>query len=489
MITEEKILGFKISDWVEMIDTKEAKNANKALKYFDGLQEEEMEKLLSCPYKGRKDWQKRGVIPRWRNLTQMIVEKSGKLFKDQPPSLSVYNGTDANELLSEQISEEFDKAGWLEVFNNHDSVVRLLKTGIILTQFDTESQSLVFETLHRGNCALISDTLQKKILGLIYKTSEFGKVETYRIITLDEYIDLIEVEENGSSRVSIANRIPNPYKIVPITLFHDTRLPRTGNWNVPGMDLVSINELYNLHLTDSEQAISWSKFPKLIMIDCDVSGSENETEYVMVPGEIMPRLVNKSSEVVAGPSKAIALQSNGTGNASIEYKTPEVNIEPLDNVVQNWINQFSYDWSVRLNVAGQGSANSGFQLIVEELPNTELRQQRAKMMAYGFAKLYDVVRIVLNTQYNRIVFPYDTTLFIEFDNPSLPVDDKQEEEVWDLRIAGNRATVVDYLIIKQGYTKEEAQQKYEEIKSINRSDITLAEAKQTNTQINQQADA
>jgi hypothetical protein len=238
--------------------------------------------------------------------------------------------------------------------------------------------------------------------------------------------------------------------------------------------------MYNLHLTDSEQAISWSKFPKLIMIDCDVTGSENETEYVMVPGEVMPRLVNKSSDVVAGPSKAIALQSNGTGNASIEYKTPEVNIEPLDNVVQNWVLQFSYDWSVRLNVAGEGNARSGFQLIVEELPNRELRQQRAKMMQYSFAKLYDIIRTIVNIQFNRIVLPLETTLFIEFDQPDLPADDKQEEEVWDLRIAGNRATVIDYLMIKQGFTRDEAQTKYEEIKLINSRNINATDVASNN---------
>lgn len=481
MITEEKILGFKITDWVEMIDTKEAKQCNKALKYYDGLQEEEMEKLLSCPNKGRKDWRQRGVIPRWRNLTQMIVEKSGKLFKDQPPNVSVYGPNDVlDESTTLLVNELLTKSEWLEIFNNHDSLVRLLKTSVILTQFDVETKSLVFESLHRGNCAIITDTLAKKPLGLIFQTSEYGKIETYRIITLDEYIDLIEVEENGTKRVSISSRVPNPYGIVPITMFHDTRLPRSGIWNVPGMDLITINEMYNLHLTDSEQAISWSKFPKLIMIDCDVMGSDNETEYVMVPGEVMPRLVNKSSDVVAGPSKAIALQSNGTGNASIEYKTPEVNIEPLDNVVQNWVLQFSYDWSVRLNVAGEGSATSGFQVVVEELPNKELRQQRAKMMQYSFARLFDVIRTIVNAQYGRTVIPLDTTLFIEFNQPELPVDDKQNEEVWDLRIAGNRASVIDYLMIEQGYTKEEAMSKYEEIKSINSSNVAEVTTQQNN---------
>lgn len=483
-ITEEKILGFKISDWVEMIDTTEAKQCNKALKYFDGLQEEEMEKLLSCPYKGRKKWKERGIIPRWRNLTQMIIEKSGKLFKDQPPTVQVY-GEDRtiDEVQTEALVEELENSDWTEVFTNLDSLVRLLKTGVLLTQYDVVSKSLVFEALHRGNCAIITDVLQKNVVGIIYKTSEYDKIETYRIITLSEYIDLIENEENGTKRVSIANRMPNPYGIVPITFFHDTRLPRKGIWNVPGMDLISINELYNLHITDAEYAISWSKFPNLIIIDAIVESSQDyEATEMLYPGELIPRTTFQPSDVMSGPSKAIVLQSNGDKNASVDYKTPEVNIQPLDLVVQNWVHQFSYDWSVRLNVAGEGNARSGFQLVVEELPNRELRQQRGKMMSYAFNKLFNVIKKVLAVQYGRDIFQPNSTIFIEFDQPELPVDEKAMEEVWDLRIAGNRATVVDYLQVVQGYPLEEAKQKYEEIKSINRSDITLQES---NNQINQ----
>lgn len=465
----QKILGFEIEDWVEMLDTEEAKLANKSLKYYDGRQEEEMIKLLNCPYKGRKDWKNRGIIPRWRNITQMVVEKSGKLFKDQAPIIEVYSNNNINEIETDILTELLYKANWLEFFNNHDSVTRLLKNGIVLTQWDIEEQCPVFETLHRGNCVIITDTYQKNVLGLIYKTSEYGKVETYRIITKDEYIDLVEVEEHQTSKVSISSRIPNPYKIVPITIFYDTRLPRTGIWNEPGADLISINELYNLHLTDSEQAIHWSKFPKLIMIDCDLGEEESETEQVIDIGDKMPRLRNKQSDIVAGPAKAISLRSFGNGNASIEYKTPTVNIEPLDLVIQNWIEQFSYDWSVRLNVAGQGSANSGFQLVVEELPNTELRQQRARMMEYGFKRLFKVLKTIINIQMNRIVFGDESELYITFPNPKLPVNEVENEDVWQKRIDGNRATIIDYLMEVKGLDKVEAEIKYKEIQELNKS--------------------
>lgn len=474
---EEKILSLTIKQWVELIDTNEAKAAQKALNYFDGLQLTEMEKLLSCPYKGRRKWQERGIIPRFRNLTNMVVEKSAKLFKDTAPKIEVFNNGSIDELLTEQLSDLLYKANWLEVFNNADSVIRLLKTGLILTQFDPEENAFQFEILHRGNCSIIVDGNYKSIQGLIFKTSELGKIETYRIITKEEYIDLIEVEENDISRISISNRVPNPYGIIPVTAFHDTHLPRNGFWNVPGLDLISMNELYNLHLTDSEYAISWAKFPTLFMIDCELADTSSETEEVVYPGEKIPRTVPVTGGMTGGPSKAIALMSNGTNSASIEYKAPDVAIEPLDNVVNNWVEQFSFDWSVKLTVGGSGSATSGFQVVVEEIPNKELRQQRAKMMQYSFSKLFSVIRTIINTQFQREVFPSTAELFIEFNVKSIPVDEKTNEEVWDLRIAGNRASIVDYLIEEKGLSKEEATQKMLEIKSINRFEQTAEAVK------------
>lgn len=472
MIKEPEILGYTLQKWVEFLDTEEAECASKCLDYYDGCQEEQMEELLSCPLKGRLNWKERGIIPRWRNITNMVVEKSGKLFKDNPPTIEIYldKADQPDDQQTTILSDELYKTDWLEFFNNLDSTTRLLKTSIVLVQWDLEDKALAFELLHRGNCALLMDITLKHCVGLIYQISEVGKLETYRIITQDEYIDVMEEEVlGGASKITITNRIPNPYGIIPIAIFHDTRLPRNGIWNHPGMDLISINELYNLHLTDSEYAISWSKLSTLFLIDCDFSseGSNGGMVEAEIYGSALPRMVQAEPSLVTGPSRAVFLQSNGNGSASIEYKNPVVDIEPLDAVVQNWVEQFSYDWSVRLSVAGQGNATSGFQLVVEELPNRELRQQRAKMFNNGFRRLYQIIIQVLNTHYGyQLLNPLGDT-YVEFNEPELPVDDKTNEEMWDLRINGGRASIIDYIMDEYSLTEDEAIIKAQQIKLYN----------------------
>lgn len=468
---EEKILGYTLQEWVEMTDCDEAENVEKCLEYYDGEQEEAMEELLSCPHRGRKNWKERGFIPRFRNITQMVVEKSGKLFKDNPPTITIFdqNTKTANQRATETLLSELDKTDWLEFFNNLDSTTRLVKTTMVLVQYDIIDKSLAFEILHRSNSAVILDPTMKHVVALIYQTSESDKIETYRIITVDEYIDLIETEDAiGVSRVTISQRIPNPYGIVPVAVFHDTRTPRTGFWNKPGMDLIGINELYNLHLTDSEMTISWNKLPTLFT-NCSFDDSNTQLELAVAYGQKLPHYMASESALIGGPSRVIQVDSQGVDNPFIEYKSPAIDIKPLDEVVTNWIQQFGHDWSVRMvtDTGGQGKANSGFQLIVEEIPNRELRQQRAKMFANGFKRLYKTIATVLNVQTGRELLPLDSEAFVEFAHAELPTDPTQEQQTWDLAINGGRASVIDYLVEIKGFTKEEAIIKAQEIQQFN----------------------
>jgi hypothetical protein len=477
MQQEEKILGFTLQEWVEMTDCEEAEDVEKALDYYDGDQEDEMEELLSDPHRGRKNWKERGIIPRFRNITNMVVEKSGKLFKDNAPVIEIFDkgSKQPNQRATDNLLAEFDKTDWLEFFNNLDSTTRLVKTAMVLVQFDSIDKSLAFEILHRGNSAVILDPTMKHVMALIYQTSEADKIETYRIITLDEYIDLIETEDAiGVSRVTISSRIPNPYGIVPVAVFHDTRTPRTGFWNKPGMDLISINELYNLHLTDSEYAISWNKLPTLFT-NCAFDDGNTQLELAVAYGQKLPHYMASESSLIGGPSRVIQVDSQGVDSPFIEYKSPNIDIKPLDEVVTNWIEAFGHDWSVRMSTAtgGHGSANSGFQLIVEEIPNRELRQQRAKMFSHGFKRLYKTIATVLNTQYGRELLPIDSEAFVEFGQTELPADPIQEQQTWDLAIRGGRASVIDYLMEMKGLTKEEALVKALEIQQLNSQFTTV----------------
>lgn len=467
--------GLNAQQWVELLKGDKARFAKKALNYFDGQQEGEVEKLLSDPYKGRRNWKTRGIIPRYRNLTRMIVEKSAQLFIGQAPSFEVYqnNSDTIDENETQYFSDEMYKTEWYEFFINVDAVVRLLKTAIVLQQYNDIDGRVELELLHRGNCAAITNPINRSIQAMIYITSEYEGVNTYRIITETEYIDLTEIVKDGKSTISVSEAVPNPYGMVPATVFYDTTLPRSGIWQEAPRDLVSVNELVNLHITDSEYAISWAKLPTLFTIDCDVIGGGSSMEVMEVEGSALPRQMPADQSSTGGPSRSVALMSNGQGTPSVQYLRPDVNLEPLDKVVDGWIKAFASDWSVRIKTAGEGSASSGFQLVVEEMPNLELRMQRQRMFESAFKRFYSVFKVVMGNA-TGATFKPNTILVVEFTEPHLPTDTKQQEEVWDARINGGRASIIDYLMETQGMTQDEAEVKMVEIAAYNKGSTNQA---------------
>ena len=114
--------GLTATQWVRLLQTDRAKWAMKSLNYLDGLQLEELTRTLSDPGHGRKNWRSRGFIPRTRNLTKAIIEKSAQLFCDSAPSLNVWRdkAKTPDDVLTQRLMDELHKVDWVEFFNNVD---------------------------------------------------------------------------------------------------------------------------------------------------------------------------------------------------------------------------------------------------------------------------------------------------------------------------------------------------------------------------------
>ena len=471
--TSEKLL-----ELVQEMNTIESHKANKALNYYDGLQKEELIKVLD---ETRKAWRSDSVIPRTRNLTKMIVEKSGQIIHDTPPVYSVFDRAEddnPNEEATERLIELLNKADSIETWINLDEVVRLLKTALLLVAWNEEAQCIVYDILHRGNSVIKWEPVSKLPVLLLYRLWSSDGKDAYRLYLEDSIIDFVhEPVLQGSGTVSIKNDEDNPYGIVPVAQFYDTQAPRTGFWNVVPHDIVDMNEIYNISITESEYAMSWMKKPTLFtntqLADSHVEetasyGRDVETTTQLGVTSKFPhqRLDSQTDKVKFGPSTAIQLDSTGVDSPFAEFKAPDVDLAPLSEVVDHWVKSFASDWSVRIDVGGEGRASSGFQLIVEELPNMELRRQRQKMFAVGLTRTFGVVKIVANT-HSDANFTEESKLFVTFTEPSLPVDTKIEEELWSHKIEKGRASVVDYFVEVKGMSPEEAVEKIAEIEEIN----------------------
>lgn len=455
-------------EYAELIDTDKAKFVKKALDYFDGLQEPHMINLLNSYGIGRTNWQTRGIIPRFRNLTKMVVEKSGMLFNGNEPTIEIY--TDATELTDDQVQTEayieiLEKAGWIDTFINLDQVVRLTKTGCLLINYDGETDNLIFDILHRGNCEVVINPNNREIMMIVYITGEYANSRSFRVITKDVYCDF-NVDNNGA--VADVTEQANPFGIVPVVPFYDTQKPRMGFWVEAPKDLVSINEMYNIHLTDSEFAAKWEKYPTLFTNLTPSSNARNVETYNSDTTSPSTRAVlgfgngTASAGNVGGPDRMIQMDGQGVDNPFIDYKSPHVDLKALDEVFNQWVRDFAYDWSVRVKTSGDGTATSGFQLVVEEIDNLELRKQRQRMFEAGMEKMYETIRTIWNATHGQ-VFTQESVSCVEFADPILPVDAKAQEETWTIRITEGRASLVDYFMETKGYTRTDAENKVREI--------------------------
>lgn len=432
------------TEFHKLLINHEAEVANKALDFMDGKQLKHIIASLNDSQGGRKNWRSKGMMPRYRNLVKMIVEKSGLLFSEAP-RMAVYTGETVSDVGSAQLLELLEGADWLEFFANVDHVVRLLKTGLVLVQ-STPNGDLLLDCLHQGNSYVAINNADRTIDTLVYRVAGDcdGGEQDLRVITL-ALIEDYHVDKNGME--TLTSSVPNPYGVIPVSVFHDTSIPRVGFWNFIPHDLVQINEMYNFHMIDSEYCASWVKNPTLFT-NANINGGSSTLEPQYINGQPLPRLVPTESTIGGGPGAIVTISTESGAAPFVEYIGPEVNLAPIDDMFAKWVQDYAADWSVNVKTVGTAMANSGFQLVVEEADNLQLRKKRAQMFVAGFRRMFLVLKAVFNLT--------GDSLFAVFPQPDLPVDEMVDENVWTIRLTDGRASLVTYFEAKEGLTRDEA---------------------------------
>ena len=265
----------QVHKFTDLLSTKQAMKARKIVDFYDGKQEDYLINQLSDVHSGRRDWRARGIIPRTRNLVKMIINKSGLISNDKMQEIIVYveAGSYEDEINTAKFNQLLLEADFEDQLRNIDPIVRALSTARWLIQFDELSGKFVFDILGLHNCATVLDQY-RNVQTLIYRVSDCA----YRVYTRELIQDIL-VDKDGKE--IITNAIPNPYGIIPIATFNDMNKPRCSDWNEPTTDLVQLNELYNLHLTDSEFAIKHMKFGTWVT-NCEVQGGQNSSANATV---------------------------------------------------------------------------------------------------------------------------------------------------------------------------------------------------------------
>jgi len=490
-------LGGKTIDWDDFLDPK-ALEAQKLLDYYDGDQLKYVIKMLDGQMQGwgkRKEWKHRGIIPRTRAIIKSIVDKSGLLF-NKPPQLNIQVPNSVSPVNDPVFEELMTNADWMEIMQNVDVYTRLLGSTVVLQQLSvpdnvttvngmyqydaTRGDQLMINILHRGNSVVKMNAARTKIIELAYLLdgTPGSGVWHYCVWTpLD--VMTIEVDNDkagGNDEDDIESLIsiePHPYGAVPASFFYDTKKPLKCAWTNPPEDLISLQEIVNLALTDTEYAIAFQK-QKTLFITGDMENDESNSGDLVVPAAMpgytpggavyndIPFYQTRKQTVLGGLGSIVKLGTDGAGGmGKAEFVGPDTNLASIDDIINNYCVNIANDWSVNLNFGGSGHAGSGFQLIVEELQNLNLRQIRAYTMQASLRRFYEITKIIFPGQLT------DGILIAEFAPPSLPVNQKEQEDLWTIRIDNNRASILDYLTEEKGMTEEEAIVKMSEILEYN----------------------
>ena len=454
-----------------------AARTNRLIDYLEGDQYDLLVKALNGNLDGgiglRYKWKKRGYMPTTKNIVTPIVEKSaGNLFVKPP----VYNILPDSAITAQpapdaRLEEIFNSSDFLSELQNINVYSRALKSIVILLQKHFEGDRLTVEgnyqfdasmgdallvtILHQGNSIVRTNPQRTKVTELAYITC--GNVASgdyeWRYIDSDVIVDYKVKQGQQLDADTIVN--PNPDGIVPAVLHYDTKKVSTGVWVTPSDDLRTCQEAVNIHMTDLNYAIARNP-GKPLYTNAKLKKNKDDGSQVIGKINAQDNVVpdqredgwSKIEEGVGGIGSIVQLDA-GADSLFVEHKGPEVDLLGQYQVIENIINSMATDWSVNVKVAGSGTASSGFQLIVEELDNLNLQEQRKLQFTGTFRRLYDIL---------KVMYPELTagTLQVEFNPIALPVNQKEEEDIWVAKIEAGLSSPIEYLMKTEGLTREEA---------------------------------
>jgi hypothetical protein len=317
-------------------------------------------------------------------------------------------GETLNESATDDYKDILRNAQFAAVMDAADSVTRLLKEVIILAQpveVVNGEDKIMVNVLHRGNCDVDFDFKNGTIRSLMFQSAgcapKGGKL--FHMWTAEEVLD---IEMTGDETV-IIGRESHGFGIIPAAVLWDTFKPRCGFWHKPAWDeLIRLNEGVNLFHTEVKFAERYQAFPALF------SNAKLPVDGVVGPDTIV--------QIEAQPGETVFLEYMSATAVSVSL-----------SAFNKWLQDFEADiadnWGVNLRVAGGGSADSGFKLIVEEIWNLETRNDRLKSATQFERDFYKVILAISNDQ--QLGLPADSELLVKFPAPRLPVNEKEAHDI------------------------------------------------------------
>lgn len=350
-----------------------------------------------------KDWRNRKFVPVFENPTKILIERSAKSYKESPKRTVTLNG-ELSEGLTESYNDLLRGTNLNFISQDLDHRARLFTASLLLPQFDEESQNLTLTVLSRNNSEVLFNRVTGEIDGIMYTTG-FRCIhggQKSHIWTKDNIFDFEDDK--------LINTEDNPYGIIPVAILNDTRPPLGELWRYKSWEqLIQLSDGVNLFNTEALF----------------------NARYAMVGSPVTNMDIPEG--LVRGIDAPLALGSSGGETPFFEFAAPTANVTEFMAWFKPFRETIADEWGVNLNIAGSGTADSGFKLIVEEFENIELRQTRivaAKQFEEDLYQVFAAMSVVhdwgLDAEGRGVA---------DFVEPALPVNKTEEWAITEKQLA------------------------------------------------------
>jgi hypothetical protein len=374
------------------IKSEAVQTAKKAIDYLENDMKWHLEELLKFHI---RDWKKRKFVPVYENPTRILVERSAKSYKTPPKRVVNING-EASEAQTQAYSDLLKRTNIDFISQDVDARARITAASLLMPQYDEESKTINLSVLSRDNCDVKLNRITGAIDGIIYTAGYVGLNggQIYHIWTPEEIRDY-----EGEKLMGVTD---NPYGMVPAAILHDIRPPATSElWRYKKWEqLTQLSDGINLFNTEALF----------------------NARYGMVGSPVTNMEIPEGT--VTGIDSPLSLNSNGADTPFFEFTSPTMNVTEVMNWFKPFRESIADEWGVNLNIAGSGTADSGFKLVVEEFENIELRQTRIQAAKEFEYSLYNVFATM--SEVHDFGLDKAAECMADFDEPSLPVNNAEE---------------------------------------------------------------
>lgn len=226
-------------------------------------------------------------------------------------------------------------------------------------------------------------------------------------------------------------------------------------WAEGVMDLAKANQAINVILNDLNYTIHFQAFNQLYG-----RGIDQE----------------KADLIKTGAHKVIGLSEPESDLSLLNY-SPQ--ITQAKDAIKSQIEIIANSYNVNIKWSLEGSAPSGFSLLVQNIDLLEAREDDVNYAQMHEKWIYEIIQIqdkYFNLGGKLPALDKKNNLIIDFQEINFPVNQKEELSRWDWKIKNNANTIIDFIQSDQGLSQKEAEVRYNENKILN-SKLSLGQQK------------